>query len=190
MPRTYEDIQDELLVMKAQEGDGDALKALVTKWHPRFTRLAWRLTNQREAACDIAQDAWVAIVRGLGRLDDPARFRAWAYRIVTNKCRDWTRKRIAGRKVQRTLEAESSSSGMESKEGSQEETETVDEAKRLREMLATLPDDQRAILSLYYLDDLGIAEIARVMGVPKGTIKSRLFYARDRLRRALERTEP
>jgi len=187
MQRTYEDIQNELLVLKAQEGDGEALKALVAFWHPRFARLAWRLTNEREAACDVAQDAWVAIVRGLTRLDDPACFRSWSYRIVTNKCADWTRKRVAGRRVQKTLEAELNSSNMESKEGSQEQADTVDEVKRLKEILASLPDDQRAILSLHYLDGMGIAEIARVMGVPKGTIKSRLFYARDRLKQSLER---
>ncbi len=187
MQRTHDDIQSELLVLKAQEGDSDALESLVAHWHPRFARLAWRLTNQQEAASDVAQEAWIAIVRGLTKLDDPARFRAWAYRIVTNKCSDWTRKRIVGRKVQRKLETESNLTGMESKEGSQEITETVDQVKCLRETLATLPDDQRAILSLHYLEDMGIREIASVLGVPKGTIKSRLFYARDRLKQALER---
>jgi RNA polymerase sigma factor (sigma-70 family) len=189
MRRTEEDIQNELLVLKAQEGDGDALKALVANWHSRFARLAWRLTNQREVASDVAQEAWVAIVRGLSKLDDPARFRPWAYRIVKNKCADWTRKRVTGREVLRTLEAESKRSSMVASEGSQEGTETIDEAKRLKETLETLPEDQRAILSLRYLEDMGITEIARVMEVPKGTIKSRLFYARDRLRQALERKE-
>ena len=97
MTRTHEDIQDELLVLQCQEGDGDALKALIARWQPRLARLAWRLTGESEAARDVVQDAWLAIVRGLKRLDDPARFRWWAYRIVTNKCADWIRRRSVRR---------------------------------------------------------------------------------------------
>ena len=86
MPRSYEEIQNELLVLKAQAGDRDALKDLVAYWQPRFARLAWRLTNQREAARDVAQESWLAVVRGMKKLDDPASFRSWTYRIVKNKC--------------------------------------------------------------------------------------------------------
>ena len=60
---------------------------------------------------------------------------------------------------------------------------------RLRSALATLPEEQRAILSLHYLDGMSVADIARVLDVPEGTVKSRLFHARDRLRQTLERTK-
>ncbi len=186
MCRTPEDIQDELLVLQCQEGDGEALKALIARWQPRFGRLAWRLTREREAARDVVQDTWLAIVRGLRRLDDPARFRTWAYRIVTHKCADWTRRRVARRNVERELrDAAASTAGRPPKDRDSE-----DDAGLLREALAALPDDQRAILSLHYLDGMSVREIGRVLDVPQGTVKSRLYHARERLKQALERVKP
>ncbi len=185
MRRTQEDIEDELLVLKCQDGDGEALEVLVARWQPRLVRLAWRLTAEREAARDVVQDAWLAIVRKLKRLDDPARFRPWAYRIVTNKCADWTRRRVAQRKAAKDLQ----SAAAEPKHGDPSTvTDSADEAARLRHAVTQLPDEQRAILSLHYLDEMSVAQIAEVLGVPVGTVKSRMFHARNRLRQTLERT--
>lgn len=183
MPRTEEDIQDELLVLECQSGDGEALRALYDRWQPRFARHAWRLTAEREAARDIVQDAWLAIVRGLRRLDDPARFRVWGYRIVSNKCADWLRRRVVERRAERDLAAGSSAICSAS------ETDSEDDVAAMREALAALPREQRAILSLHYLDGMGIAEMSRVLSVPAGTVKSRLFHARNQLRRLIERTK-
>ena len=63
----------------------------------------------------------------------------------------------------------------------------MSDVQKLRSALAQLPDDDRAILSLHYLDGMGVAEIARVLEVPEGTVKSRLFHARNRLKQTLER---
>lgn len=183
MSRTHQDIQDELLVLQCQDGDREALETLVVRWQPRLARLAWRLTAEREAAREIVQDSWLAIVRGLRRLDDPARFRTWAYRIVTNKCADWTRRRVVQRGVARDLRDAATSANRSSA------TDSVDEGDRIRGALARLPDEQRAILSLRHLDGMGVREIARVLGVPEGTVKSRLYHARNELKQALERVE-
>lgn len=185
MCRTPEDIQDELLVLQCQEGDREALRALIARWQPRFGRLAWRLTREREAARDIVQDAWLAIVRGLRRLDDPARFRAWAYRIVTHKCADWTRRRVTRRTIEREMrDAAASAAGRSSRDKDSE-----NDVPMLRDALAALPDDQRAILSLHYLDGMSVREIGCVLDVPQGTVKSRLYYARNSLKQALERVK-
>lgn len=183
MSRTDQDIQDELLVLQCQDGDREALETLVGRWQPRLARLAWRLTAEREAAREIVQDSWLAIVRGLRRLDDPARFRTWAYRIVTNKCADWTRRRVVQRGVTKDLRDAAASANRSSA------TNSADEVDRIRGALAKLPDEQRAILSLHYLDEMGVREIARVLGVPEGTVKSRLYHARNGLKQALERVE-
>ena len=90
--RSRQDVFNDLLVLRCQGGDGDALEALARAWHPRLLRHAFRLTGQADAAAEVAQEAWMAIVRGLGRLRDPAVFRGWAYRIVANKSRDWVRR--------------------------------------------------------------------------------------------------
>lgn len=184
MARTHEDIQDELLVLHCQDGDADALESLIERWQPRLMRLAWRLTADPESSRDIVQDAWMSIVRGLGRLDDPARFRAWAYRIVKNKCADWVRRRV----VRRTADAEIRESTVEST-GQAPTGGASDDVGRLREAMSAMPDEQRTVLSLHYLDAMGLAEIAGVLGVPVGTVKSRLHHARHRLKQTLERVQ-
>ncbi len=184
MSRTPEDILDELLVLQSQEGDGEALKSLITRWQPRLGRLAWRLTADREAARDIVQEVWLSIVRGLNRLEDPARFRSWAYSILTNKCTDWTRRRIVQRKAAESLKNSVSSVSSELSNGAC----TGDATARLRQAMKQLPAEQKAILSLHYLDGMAVTEIARVLMVPIGTVKSRLYHARNRLRQTLERT--
>ena len=88
-----ERINDELLVIRAQEGAVDALSELVGRWQDRLWRLAWRLTDDEQAAWDVLQEAWIVISRRIGWLSDPAAFPAWAYRITSNKSRDWIRRR-------------------------------------------------------------------------------------------------
>ncbi len=185
MSRTHEDIQDELLVLRCQDGDGEALKTLIARWQPRLGRFAWRLTGQREAACDVVQDTWLAIVRGLKRLDDPAQFRSWAYRIVSNKCADWARRRAVQRGIAKDLRDQAAAAS----NGSSNETDSADEVARMRNALTKLPGELRAILSLHYLDGMGVAEIARTLNVPEGTVKSRLYHARNRLKQTFERIE-
>jgi len=183
MRRTDEDIQDELLVLECQDGDADALKTLIARWQPRIARFAFRLTGEREAGTDVVQETWLAIVRGIRRLDDPARFRTWAYRIVAHKCADWTRRRVAGRRA----DSESRKSAIGAYSAPSRESEVEEEAVRMRAAMSELPEEQRAILSLHYLDGLSVAEIAGVLAIPPGTVKSRLFYAREHLRQAFER---
>jgi len=182
--RTHEDIQDELLVLQCQDGDAAAIKSLISRWQPKLTRLAWRLTSDRESAHDIVQDAWMSIVRGLHRLDDPARFRAWAYRIVKNKCADWVRRRV----VRRDAAAEARDTVVEAVHDEACDSATA-ERDALRQALIAMPEEQRAILSLHYLDGMRLSEIAIVFGVPLGTVKSRLHHARNKLKDILERIE-
>ena len=183
MGRTHEDIEDELLVLQAQEGDAEAIKTLVTRWHRRIVRLAWRLTAQRDAAGDIAQEAWLAIVRGLSGLDDPTRFRAWAYRIVANKCADWTRRRVSQRRVMSELRHDEIATAARQVTVS----DSASDVARLRDVLAQLPQEQRVVLSLHYLDAMSVMQIADMLNVPNGTVKSRLHHARNSLKKALER---
>jgi len=183
MRRSPEDIQDELLVLRCQGGEGEALNALVSRWHPRLRRFAARLTNDGDAASDVVQDCWVAIVHGLRRLDDPTRFRVWAYRIVRNKCADWTRRRATRRLA--ALELQGGATGR-SEDGAQPSLDNADEVSRMRAALRRLPDDERAMLALHSLSGLSVLEIAAVFDLPTGTVKSRLYSARERLRKAIE----
>jgi RNA polymerase sigma-70 factor, ECF subfamily len=93
----HDRLNDELLVLRCQEGDAEAFEALVGRWQRRLWRYAWRLTGDESAAWDALQEAWIGISRGIGRLADAAAFPAWAYRIVSNKCRDSIRRDLRRR---------------------------------------------------------------------------------------------
>ncbi len=174
-----ERINDELLVLRCQEGDSAALELLVGRWQERLWRHAWRLTGDEDAAWDVLQEAWIGISRGLGRLDDAAAFPTWAYQIVSHKCRDWIRREQRRR---RTVEDYSD----QVQQAQQQAADAHEQSANLKEALAKLPGRDRAILSLRYEEGFDTAEIAEILHVPVGTVKSRLHYARERLRKYLE----
>ena len=180
---TIDPAYDELLIMRCQDGDQVALGELVDRWQGRFVGHACRMTGQPDAARDAVQEAWLAIVRSLGRLDDPARFAPWAYRIVSNKCVDWVRKQGRRRELDRELVAE------KRREEKIDRTSEDGEQARVLEALHSLPPERQALLSLYYLDGFSVREIADILEIPAGTVKSRLFHARNELKIALEGEE-
>lgn len=93
MERFAERVINELLVLEAQSGDEKALSALVNRWQRPLLRHALQLTGHGDAAADVVQETWLAIARGLGRLDDPACFAHWALQILSRKAADWVRQR-------------------------------------------------------------------------------------------------
>ncbi|HEY4760599.1 MAG TPA: sigma-70 family RNA polymerase sigma factor [Thermoguttaceae bacterium] len=177
----HERLNDELLVLRCQEGDAEAFEALVGRWQERLWRHARRLTGDENTAWDVLQEGWIGICRGLNRLVDPAAFPAWAYQIISNKCRD----RI--RREKRYREA----AELYSERIYREQTEAIEVKNQyatLKEALEHLPGHVRAILSLRYEEGFDTAEIAAILGVPDGTVKSRLFHARQKLSKYLEVT--
>ena len=180
----YEDPRTRALVMAVQDGEEAALKLLFSIWNPRFLAHAARLSGERDAAVDIVQEAWLSMIPSLARLNDPGRFRAWAYRIVTNKSADWVRQRVRERKMMTDLSAE-----MEPGAATAPDLQALSEAHRLRQLVAALPFGQRALLVLYYVEGFTVAEIAEALSIKTGTVKSRLHYARQSLRHKIERTD-
>lgn len=173
MGRIKEQLIDEILVMDCQSGRIKAMEMLVSRWQKRLWRYAYRLTGDSDAAWDVTQEGWLGIIRGIRRLDDPARFKAWAYRIITNKVNDWIRKSKA---VSRRG-ADPINQGQAVPEQARS-----DSASDLHAIMHRLPAEHRMILSLYHLEGLGIAEVARVLQIPTGTVKSRLHKARRELK--------
>ena len=118
----------------------------------------------------------MAIVKGLSRLHDPTRFRAWAYRIVANKARDWVRREQTRRRA--VADAAVAEPGATS-------TAATGDVARVREAITRLEPEQRLILSWFYLEDLSLRDIAEALSIPVGTVTSRLFHARAALRASL-----
>ncbi len=171
-------IRDELLVLRAQAG-ADGLDALVTRWQPALWRHAYRMTRNAQDASDVAQDAWVAIVRRLDRLEDPAAFPGWAFQIVTNKCRDWARKET---RRKRTVAAYKSEVPTQ-----RDPPRQADD--RLGRALGELNDELRQLVALYYEEEFSVREVSEIVGLKVGTVKSRLHRARQELRCYLEDIE-
>jgi len=162
--------------MDAQSGRVEALELLVSRWQQRLWRYACRLTGDAEAAWDVTQEAWLGIVRGITRLGDPARFRPWAFRIVTNKANDWIRK-----------SARAAQGPADPADGRrQADNETTDE---LHAILQRLPEKSRTVLTLYYLEEFALADVARILRIPRGTVKSRLHTARAEFKRLWQRRD-
>lgn len=176
-----ERITDELLVLRCQEGDATALDQLIRRWQERLWRHAWRLTGAEDAAWDALQETWTVVSRDIHRLSDVAAFPAWVYRITSNKSRDWVRRQGRRRRAETAYSEQT-------QQRHEEAAAARAEAANLRDALAALSGPDRAILALHYDEQFGVCEIAEIMHIPDGTVKSRLHYARARLRQFLEAT--
>lgn len=169
---------DEYLVVAAKAGDEAAFGHLVRRWHRRLVAHAWRMTNDREAALDAVQTGWAEIIRGLGRLKDERAFPAWSFRIVTRACH----RQVGQKNRQRNL----ASALAEEPVAELPDPDFGSTAAKLRTAIRALPPDQRAAITLFHLEEMGVAEIAVALDVPVGTIKTRLMHGRRKLRAALE----
>jgi RNA polymerase sigma-70 factor (ECF subfamily) len=161
--------------VECQLGNAEAFRALVRRWHGALVRRAQSFTNDREGAMDVAQESWIGIVRGLPGLRDPASFPAWAMGIVANKSRDWVRR-------ERSRRGTAAAAYLDA----QPETTLDHRVERVRDGLAALEPGQRDVLRRHYLESRSVAEIASELGIPEGTVKSRLHTARNQLRLRLE----
>lgn len=180
MDRTREQLLDEYLVASARIGDRKAFDLLARRWGKKLLAHAWRLTGDTELAREAAQDGWIEIVRGLGRLRDARAFPAWAFQIVSRRCA-----RLIGR-VRRDRALATAAASEPLREPETPEDADPGATARLRAALAALPPAQRAAVGLFYLEDLGVAEVAIALNVPAGTVKTRLMHARRALRAVLE----
>ncbi|MCP9949503.1 RNA polymerase sigma factor [Actinomadura madurae] len=167
-------MDDELLVVRCQLGEPEAFAELVDRWHVPVWTFVRRMLDA-ERAGDVAQEIWVAVLRGLPRLADPGRFRPWLFTIARRAVLDRLRHEYTT--AERPGEA--------GEPPSEDLAEQVVDRTELVAALADLPILEREILILFYLEDLSIAECAQICAVPAGTVKSRLHRARRRLREHL-----
>lgn len=179
MQRGLEQALDEYLVLSAQAGSREAFAQLARRWTPKLSAFAARVLSDQEVSRDVVQETWISAWRGLGGLGDPARWRAWLYAIAHRKCTDVLRARYRGRRLADTL-------GESVAESSGDEAGRADARLDLTQAMARLPTEQRIALSLYYGEEMSVAEIAEATGASVGAVKSRLFAARRALRGHLE----
>jgi RNA polymerase sigma-70 factor (ECF subfamily) len=175
--RGLEHALDEYLVLLAQGGSREAFARLAARWTPKLLAFATRALGTTEAARDAVQDTWESAARGLSRLEDPARFRVWIYGVAARKCADALRGKYRNARIAQSAQAMSEAPA-NAEDGFNDHLDVAAALKRL-------PPDQRLAVSLYFGEELSVGEIAKITGVPEGTVKSRLFAARKALREVL-----
>jgi RNA polymerase sigma-70 factor, ECF subfamily len=165
------------LVRRAQRGSEEAIEALFRSHWPRAWRAAYLIVHDGAAAEDIAQEAFLAAIRALDRFDRRRPFGPWLHRIVVNRSIDWTRARSLRREVGAEVEEAPAPPARAPEHGYSDEVVAA---------LRSLPPDQRAVVVMRHLLEYTPGEIAAALGVPRGTVNSRLRRALDRLGDALE----
>ena len=176
MPPTASALYDEWLVMMAQDGDRQAAAMLFRRWNPRLARAARRYGMADEAALDLAQECWVAILKGLRTLKEPARFRAYAFAVLHRRGSDHIRKSLRERGAMEQQSRESTGAAQSD----------ASERAAIAQGFAKLPAEQRIAAHLFFVEGLTLREIAQAQSIPTGTAKSRIFNARKALKAALK----
>lgn len=181
---------DESLVARAQSGDRAALRQLIERHQRRVYQLALSIVKDHEEAMDVVQDTFVKVHQHLPTFKGDAAFYTWIYRITYNLSIDAIRKSGRGEKV----EVEETTL---TDEGTQYEPYSTSSANpqkaalrgelsaQLQKALSLLGENHRSILVLREVDGLSYEELAEVLKIPKGTVMSRLFHARQKMQEAL-----
>jgi RNA polymerase sigma factor (sigma-70 family) len=174
-PRTRE---DEWIVVRCQLGERPAFDELIQRWHEPLWKYARRLTGNDEAAKEVVQDVWLRVLRGISRLRDGSKLRAWLFGIARRILMDRLRAQYAAPAASDVDPADIPAGETDDR--------LEDDLAVMQQELARLPVTEREVLTLFYLRELSLDDVADVLGVPVGTVKSRLFRARRLLRRELE----
>lgn len=182
MNRDSKQVLTEWLVLSAQGSSETAFKDLHDLWSADLRRMILSRVERPEVADEVANDVWLAIARGIQRLDDPACFPRWAFRIVERRSADWVRARNLARR--REVAAANEADRLVPLEPA---NDVSDDTLRLRDAISRLAVPERELIQLYYECGRSVAEIAEVLALPQGTVKSRLFSLRETLRQMLER---
>lgn len=172
-------VTDAELSARAAAGDGDAFGELVDRHAPQARRAARLVLGNDQDADDAAQDGFLAAWRAIDRYDRSRPFRPWLMRIVVNAARDLRRRQTVRRTEELSPVLAAGSASPE------RETERALLRERLAGALGELPERQRLAVTMFDAEGFAHSEIAEVLGIPEGTVRSDVFHARRALRTAL-----
>ncbi len=173
MNRQEQQAYTELLVIQCQQGKKEAFKLLVELWQQPLLVFAVRYLRQEVDAHDAVQETWIAAIKGLNKLQNPSLFVSWLFRTLTNKCIDRIRTQQADQRLLRNADIPS------------EASELSNENEPLSQAIQELSHQHRTLIMLRFGQELRIGQIAAMLNIPEGTVKSRLHRALARLREML-----
>ena len=188
---------DQELVLQYLNGDIQAFNRLVWRWEQPILAFVMRMIGDQDSAQEITQKAFIKAYKNLKTLKDPAKFKTWLYQIAANLCRDELRRRKNLRHTSIDQAHEATRDGartpdymISNKETSPEYRWSQTEAKTIiRDALEKIPEEQRVVIIMKEYQGLKFKEIAEIMGQSINTIKSRMYYGINALRKIFEQWE-
>lgn len=172
-------IFDGLMVLQYRTGTKKALSVLVNKYHPKLCKHAYWYTHDLDASKDIVQDSWSMMFKKLDSLKDPNLFGSWAFRIVTRKSLDFIHKK--------NRESAKLNDFYNTSVIGENEVDNEKDIQKVLKAIQTLPEGQQVVVRLFYTEHYSLKEISDILEISTGTVKSRLFHAREKLKLILKK---
>lgn len=187
-------MHSDTLIVKARQGDQNAQGRLVQLWYKRIYNFGYKFFVDHDMAMEISQKTFISMCRNLNGLQDTARFKSWLYKIAVNYCREEARKTknsrslsfdvVWNKEAEESPRWEGSSQRYDNPESQLQHTELSD---ILQEALLELNEEQREVVIMKEYEGLKFREIAEVLNISENTVKSRMYYGLDGLRKILEK---
>jgi RNA polymerase sigma-70 factor (ECF subfamily) len=179
MPVSPESLHEQMLVIRSQIGDERAFRDLLELFSPRLLHFAQRmLQSSPDRVADVMQEIWIAIYRCLPRLNEVAKFRAWAFRIARDRIYlEYRRRKMPSM----SLDAEEFAEMPDSTA-----VELSVDHEEMRRCLDAVSPPHREVLVLRFFEDMSYEDIAKVMSCSVGTVRSRIHYAKDAVKKVWE----
>ena len=163
----------EILVIRSQQGEKGAFGLLVELWQKPLLTFALRYLKQESEALDAVQETWITVIKKLKKLKKTSLFTSWLFRILTNKCIDRIRKKQNEEKLINNANPKS------------ETSKTTNENENLEQALQKLPDEHKTLIIMRFGQGLQVGQIAALLNIAEGTVKSRMHRALAQLRQIL-----
>ena len=174
-----DNISNAILVLKCQRRDEKAFREIVNRWEPRLYYYLRRIVENENDVWDILQETWLVVFQNIRKLQEPLKFPTWLYKIGHNKAVNLLRKE--NRYIQMKEEQ-----AKDYRENDNSVINVKERAEVVHKMLDKLKLAHREVLTLYFLEGFSISEMAQIIGISEGTAKSRLYYAKNKLYKALK----
>lgn len=192
-------MSDRELIEKFLQGNIEAFNTLVWRWQKIIFNFVWRDLGNREEAHDVTQQVFIRAHRHLHNLKDRERFATWLYQIAANLCRDVIKQRRRRQVLSLESMQENGSSELATNAAftltpeSEQHPDRIVSRSQLRDLLEKalqeIPEEQRVVVIMKEYQNLKFAEIAEILGAPVNTVKSRLYYGLNALKKVLARWE-